>query len=606
MRLHTAILLIALCAQGLAQVTMPGSSVTGAGGVAQSGIYTLLGSAGQTGPPGSSSSGTYLFTGGFLSWSGYSAVSIQHTAPTSATAGTQIQVSSSFQGGSSLTTMALLYRRGGDPAFQSVAMTVTNQDGQATIPGDAVTARGVEYIISASDPASGTQGRMPVSGYYSVQVLTGDPGVRIPAALPAEKYRLVSLPVIAQNPAASSLLTGAFGAYDNTKWRFFELMADQSYSEYPSVSSMSPGKAFWLITKSGGSFSTGQAWSNPTDIQYAVPLNPGWTFVGNPYVFTVPLSKVSRKSLATLDVRRYADTWQVESGGLDPFLGYAVANGNTAIDTLFLNPDLSTGSLPKPAEPPASNQVSWSIGISAQSVIAADADNKALVSATAAKSLDDLDRPEAPPIGDYVSLYFSHPEWHAVFSRYCTDARPVPIDGETWEFAVSSNLRRSVDLRFSGLETVPEAFEVWVVDLSSKTATDIRSSAHHQCVSEGDSQSRLFSLIVGNSAYSKERLRSTGAVPQQYELLQNYPNPFNPTTVIRYALPSSSRVVLEVFDLLGRKVVTLLDEIQPEGFKTKEFDGAGHASGVYIYRLAASPLAGGAHFAQVRKMTLVK
>lgn len=604
MRLITVLLLIVLCSPCLTQVTQVSWTVAGAGGVAQSGVYTMLGSAGQTGPPGLSTSGVYSFAGGFLTWSGFAALVFQHTAVATAASGTAITVTASVSGGSPLTTMMLYYRRGGDPAFTSLSMTISAGTGQATIPADAVTSRGVEYIIRVNDPASGGQGRIPVSGVNAVQVTLSDPGLQI-ASLPAEKYRLVSLPINADNPAPGSRIAGSFGAYDNTKWRFFELLANQQYSEFPSVGSMVPGKAFWLITKSGGTFNTGPGRSNLTDRRYAVPLNPGWTFVGDPFNFTIPLAKLSRKSAAALDVRKYADAWQVESGGVDPFSGYAVANGTTSVDTLFVNPDLSTGSLPKPAEP-AGELAAWRVGISAQAGTAADEDNEVLVSASASRSLDDMDRPEAPTIGGYVSLYFNHPEWKAVFSRYCTDARPVPVEGETWGFEVSTNASRMVDLRFSGLESVPPAFDIWVVDQDLKTSANLRTTSVFQFPGNGDGGVRHLSLIVGSAAYAKQQLTSTGAIPLQFVLSPNFPNPFNPSTIIQYGLPSSSHVLLEVYDLLGRKVATLVDENEQEGYRTREFDARGYASGVYIYRLTAVPLEGGSRFSQVRKMVLAK
>ncbi len=604
MRIIIVLLLIALCLPCLAQVTLQSSSVTGAGGAAQSGVYTMLGSAGQTGPPGISASGTLTLAGGFLTWSSYATLVVQHTAVATAASGTAIPITASVAGGSPLATMTLYYRRGGDPAFTSVNMVISGGTGQGTIPLDIVTARGVEYIISASDPGTGGIGRIPASGVNSVQVTVPDPGLTI-AALPAEKYRLVSLPLAADNQAASTRLAGPFGAYDNTKWRFFELLANQQYSEYPSVGSMIPGKAFWLITKSGGTFNTGSGRSNLTDRNYAIPLNPGWTFVGDPFNYTIPLAKLARKSGAALDVREYADAWAVESGGIDPFSGYAVANGTTSVDTLFVNPDLSTGSLPKEVEP-AVALAAWHVGISAQAGTAVDNDNEVLVSSSASRSLDDMDRPEAPTIGEYVSLYFNHPEWESVFSKYCTDARPIPTEGETWGFEVSTNASRIVDLHFSGLESVPPAYDIWVLDLDLKTSANLRTTSVFQFPGSSEGGVRHLSLIVGSAAYAKQQLTSTGAIPLQYVLSPNFPNPFNPSTVIQYGLPSSSHVLLEVYDLLGRKVTTLVDENQPEGYRTREFDARGFASGVYIYRLTAVPLEGGARFSQVRKMVLAK
>jgi hypothetical protein len=88
--------------------------------------------------------------------------------------------------------------------------------------------------------------------------------------------------------------------------------------------------------------------------------------------------------------------------------------------------------------------------------------------------------------------------------------------------------------------------------------------------------------------------------PVEFSLSQNYPNPFNPTTRIEYAIPKTSHVSLKVFDLLGRQVATLVDELQGSGFKSVEFDANGLASGVYLYRIQADG------FTQTKKLILLR
>jgi hypothetical protein len=89
-------------------------------------------------------------------------------------------------------------------------------------------------------------------------------------------------------------------------------------------------------------------------------------------------------------------------------------------------------------------------------------------------------------------------------------------------------------------------------------------------------------------------------LPRSVELHQNYPNPFNPVTVIEYQLPVSSDVTLEVFDLTGRRVAVLVDELRPAGQNRISFNASGLSSGVYLYRLSAGELI------RTRKMILVK
>jgi len=74
-------------------------------------------------------------------------------------------------------------------------------------------------------------------------------------------------------------------------------------------------------------------------------------------------------------------------------------------------------------------------------------------------------------------------------------------------------------------------------------------------------------------------------VIKTFGLAQNYPNPFNPTTNIMYSLPRRSSVKLQVFDLSGHPIETLVNEAQTPGTYTVPFNGSRLTSGIYIYRL---------------------
>ncbi len=82
-----------------------------------------------------------------------------------------------------------------------------------------------------------------------------------------------------------------------------------------------------------------------------------------------------------------------------------------------------------------------------------------------------------------------------------------------------------------------------------------------------------------------EAVSGTSEHAASFELAQNYPNPFNPSTEIAYTVPGAGLVTLKIYDVLGREVATLVNEVKQPGVHQVRFDGSGLASGVYFYRL---------------------
>ena len=95
-------------------------------------------------------------------------------------------------------------------------------------------------------------------------------------------------------------------------------------------------------------------------------------------------------------------------------------------------------------------------------------------------------------------------------------------------------------------------------------------------------------------------------IPAEISLSQNYPNPFNASTIIKYELPRQLQVTIEIYDILGRKITTLQDGLQPAGYHQATWPprtfgrGEDVASGVYFYKLQAGD------YIESKKMILVK
>lgn len=93
---------------------------------------------------------------------------------------------------------------------------------------------------------------------------------------------------------------------------------------------------------------------------------------------------------------------------------------------------------------------------------------------------------------------------------------------------------------------------------------------------------------------------NNGQVPTEFALYPNYPNPFNPATNIKFSMPSTGVVKLTVFDVSGREVKVLLNEVKPRGTHEVSFDASQFASGIYFYEMKAGD------FVKTMKMALVK
>ena len=92
--------------------------------------------------------------------------------------------------------------------------------------------------------------------------------------------------------------------------------------------------------------------------------------------------------------------------------------------------------------------------------------------------------------------------------------------------------------------------------------------------------------------------------PKKFELSQNYPNPFNPITKIDYNLPFNGNVTLNIYDISGREITTLVNNTQEAGFYTVQFNANNFASGTYFYRISASN--GQENLVMTKRMLLIK
>jgi hypothetical protein len=122
----------------------------------------------------------------------------------------------------------------------------------------------------------------------------------------------------------------------------------------------------------------------------------------------------------------------------------------------------------------------------------------------------------------------------------------------------------------------------------------------------GKYQYRLKMIDNDGSSKLSAVVETEIALPKSFALSQNYPNPFNPTTKIDYQVPVDAKVIMEVYNIAGQKVMELVNQEQSAGYYTVNFGSSKLSSGVYIYRIVASDKATGNNFSSIKKMMLLK
>lgn len=142
--------------------------------------------------------------------------------------------------------------------------------------------------------------------------------------------------------------------------------------------------------------------------------------------------------------------------------------------------------------------------------------------------------------------------------------------------------------------TDPET-KFFLQSIAETVSNPVRERTYEQLL-----ESVFNNLPISFDENNIEGTRQDEAFPQKFHLEQNYPNPFNPTTTIRFTLNQRALVNLSIFNTVGQRITTLVDQELPPGVKSLTWDASGYASGVYLLRLRVDSTT------QVRKIVLTQ
>jgi hypothetical protein len=507
--------------------------------------------------------------------------------------------------GFNVVTNIFHYKRTGESEFQQSVMAISGENYIASIPSAFSTVRGIQYYIEFSDGEQTITfpSENPVSNPAALQV--NIERLSFPETIPASIYRMVSAPMMLDNPSLSAVLTDDYGPYDTLTWKLFNWNPQtQEYIEFPNLTkNFSPGNAFWIIHRTGELFDFENGESIPSSNNINVLIEPGWNQIANPFAFPIDWSIIDKPTEVQPPVRWLPDSLDYEYNQLvlEPWEGYWVYNGLSQSANLSFPPIESSGdAIPgKLSEYLTGTDFYLQIKSSIENSMYRDNQNFIGMFSENSYALNS-NLLEVPPITNDIRLSIIDDN-----SKYAQKILAHNVEGGSWDIVLSTTHKnQNVNFYFNEIKSKPELFNLWLLDLDKQVSVQIVNNT--AVINPGNSERMSFQLIIGTEDFAKQKAGNISLLPLDYALYQNYPNPFNPSTTIEYNLRERSVVTLDIFDVLGRKVAAIFDsDLQNSGKHSVSWDGRNLlgnyvSSGVYIYQLRAND------FVLSKKMVLVR
>jgi len=606
---------IAVAQMASVSYALTGGTPVGGGGASTSSGYSLTGSVPVTGA-GILGSSSYTIS------SGNAAVFSAGTAFNAAYAGTQQQtvnisartLNVTYQGGTGSVSGTFFYRLGGNTAFTSIPMTASDlQTLTVEVEPGLLTIRGLEYYFVITDGSTVINIGNPASVYAFKVEVNNEQGQRptpMPNATNIGAYRIIGVPLVANNNSASAVFPDDLGPVDSTSWRLGSYNPETGQvDEYPDVERVNPGQGFWLIAPGDKTYGTAGVSVYP-NVNYNgydyfnVPLDSGWNQLANPFPFNVAWSEVvfidgvdtvgHIPSVLEDEIFRYTSSGYTTVNAIPAWEGVFVKINKSGIKALirFHETAIPLRQSP-PVEPPVSRD-SWAVGLKLEVDGMIDDYNFVGVKPGALDGLDIYDKSEPPILTGAPRLAFRNADLGQEIKR--TDFRSPFSDGAVWDIDLSNASGGKIS--FSGIDRIPLGMEAWLL-IGSGTRMKIEDNTVFT-VPVGLQSAQL---IIGNREFADAN--DAGDLPDHFELGQNFPNPFNPVTEISFALPEPGHVRLEIFNILGQSIRVLADAELPAGRHRISWDGRDHdginaSSGIYFYRIDYGNLT------KTRKMVMLK
>jgi len=411
------------------------------------------------------------------------------------------------------------------------------------------------------------------------------PNRKNPADFQPADYKLIGIPG-ASNARVSSYLPGTPGVdwqmyWDNGTTENYLI----PFSNGPEFI-FSVGKAFWMIKNGPWTLNTSVAAPSVNDSgDVEIPLHSGWNLITNPLLTTISWENVQllNSPYASEPLFTFSEGSYILKDSLEAFTGYYFFNASN-LATLRI-PAVQT--LTRLSSPMLSG---WRVNVVLKSGTFIDRTLWFGISPDAKIDYDSFDFHKPKGISNSPTTSFYRQEWDDKYSSFASDIRPFSENIERWEFDVRSFMNKASEISFIGIENVPQALEIYLVDDERKTYINLRTTSTYRFL-EAKEQSR-FAVLVGSREEMESALPAYQA-PTNMVLGANYPNPFNPSTKIPFELSEETSLHITIYNVLGQEVTTLFAGRLAAGKHSITWNGADESgarvpSGIYFYSLSTS------------------
>ena len=486
-------------------------------------------------------------------------------------------------GGSGInaSTVKIFYRA----AMSSAAMTevtIPNTAGstfQIAVPEAWCDELGLEFYFSAADVANNSVRSPDGTGYHQVRLGHNDtnkpviPSGFIGVGGNEADYRMFSIPYDLQSGAITTIFN-ELGAVDKTLWRVVQY--NNSTNGYSDATTITRGTGYWINVKNAPSAIAVEAATTPNDtkaLEFKMNLKAGWNLIGNPYPFTINWAAVKAASTNIGDAKTFSGAFNTDNT-LSPFeAAFVFLNGTGNLDV----------TIPFSAKSGRMHDPNTYDGLWLLPLILDDGDLKNEMGGVgmheqATSSFDQYDDLPLPRLFNIPELHFNHPE-HPV-KKFTRDIVPEQDEFE-WRFTADVQEGKEIILSWNYMDLGEFDRELFLLDESRQVLVNMLEQKSYSFLA---TKSATFRVYYGTDLKSKVK-------PTSIMLGKPYPNPTTGSSSISFTLPENTAgkydVVLDVYDMLGKKIATLLRDQFSPGFYSASWTPEQQqiSNGMYIYKL---------------------